>query len=403
MSEPTPFNPLRALFQPWAVVIGFFVGFGLLVLLGRTSTSHDWHMNFTRFHPMIAPDSMYQPTMGEMCAIVRARCQPDQILVIVGGNSILQGVGQPADRMWSLRLQEQLGSRFAVINLAFRGSSASDGGALVAEALRDEFPKQIYIANAAPMQGVSPIGLETYRFILLDAYFKKMLLPWPPRDQALANYFATATDREHAREEKLGAQLDAWLHFRDYWNEWSYKRCFTFATTLMPSYPQAYWPRSYFEDEESDYDSLPFDARFTAKTVEADLAIARGSSAPFFVPAASRAWQPNPDAHRGFLNSLQEAFPTPLRKRTLILIGRNSPFYTEKLEEPIRQRDDLAFHAAVEGWIAAGYESLEYGKNFVPFDYGDRSHLTSQGGEKLAAVVAPKIKAMAEKLGYLQP
>lgn len=403
MSEPIVPNPLRNLFQPLAVVVGFVLGFVILVCLGRTATAHDWHKNFTRFHPMIAPDSMYQPTMGEMCSIVRARCQPDQVLVIVGGNSILQGVGQPADRMWTVRLQEQLGSRFSVINLAFRGSSASDGGALVCEALRDVFPKQIYIANAAPLQGVSPIGLETYRFILLDAYFKKMLLPWPPREAALAFYFEKGPERARITEEKLGARLDAWLHFRDFWNEWSYKRFFTFPTTMMPTYPQAYWPRSFFEDEEIDYDSISFEARFTTKTVEADLAITKATSAPFYTKDEVGNWQPILGAHQGFLNSLQEAFPTPLRKRTLMLIGRSSPFYIEKLDESIHARDDLAYRACVAGWISAGYESLEYGKDFVPFDYGDRSHLTSEGGEKLAAIVAPKVKAMAEKLGYLAP
>jgi len=403
MSEPSLQNPLRQLFQPLAVVIGFVLGFGLLVLLGRNSTAHDWHRNFTRFHPMIAPDSMYQPTMGEMCAIVRARCQPDQVLVIVGGNSILQGVGQPADRMWTLRLQEQLGSRYAVINLAFRGSSPTDGGALVCEALREVFPKQIYIANAAPMQAISSIGLESYRFILLDAYFKKMLLPWAPRDQELADYFASATDREHAHEEKLGAQLDAWLHFRDYWNEWSYKRFFTFPTTMSPTYPLAYASRGSFDDEETDYNSFPFDVRFNPKTVEADLAITKATSEPFYVKDEKGNWQPIASAHQGFLKTLQGAFPAPLKKRTLILVGRNSSFYTEKLDQAIRARDDLAYQATVDGWTAAGYESMEYGKTFLPSDYGDRSHLTSEGGEKLATVVAPKVKAIAEKLGYLVP
>ena len=87
----------------------------------------------------------------------------------------------------------------------------------------------------------------------------------------------------------------------------------------------------------------------------------------------------------------------------MILLGRNSSFYTRRLDPKINARDDIAYRDCVADWIGAGYHSLEYGRDFQPEDYGDRSHLTTLGGPKLAAIVAPEIKKIAQELGYPKP
>ena len=106
-----------------------------------------------------------------MSAIVRSKCRPDQVLVIVGGNSILFGVWQRDVDVWSKRLQELLGDRYCVINFALRGGTPTDGGAVVAEALRKEFPRQILIVNEAAVTGVEPFGREAYRYLVWQGYF----------------------------------------------------------------------------------------------------------------------------------------------------------------------------------------------------------------------------------------
>jgi len=401
MSDAPEIQP--RVFEPWTLILGFAVGLICLAWLGRSAARHDWHKQFTRFHPMIAPDSMYEPSVDEMCAVVRARCRTDQILVIVGGNSILFGVGQPADRQWTRHLQTLLGPHYAVINLAFRGSSANEGGAVVAEALRNEFPHQIYIANAAVLQALSPIGGNDYRFMLLDAYYKGMLLAYPPRDAALRELWKQSGDRPAVREEILNARFDAYLYFHDFWNRWSYTRFFTFPTALAPESPQSYWPRRRFPDAENDYLQTPIEIRFSGEYTKADLLITRKATEPFYTWGADGKWEPVPSAHAAFNDYIRQGFPQAVRARTLILIGRNSSFYTRQLDSKIIERDDLAYKDCVDAWIAAGYESLQYGKDFRPEDYGDRSHLTSLGGAKLALIVAPKVKTMARKLGYLNP
>jgi hypothetical protein len=404
MSDPTtpPAPAPRPFFKPWTLLAGFVVGLALLAFAGRTVIKKDLHPGSVRFHPMIAPDSQYQPTMGEMRAFVRARCRPDQILVIVGGNSILLGVGQPADRVWTKRLQDLLGDRYAVVNLAFRGSSPTDGGAFVAESLRDEFPRQIYLANVAALQAADAIGIEAYRFIFFDAYYKNLLLPWAPRDQQFKDYLAEPATRTDRFERRLGAQIDAVLHYRDFWNWWSATKFFTFATPFQPNPKLAYKPRSYFKDEENDYEGTPFEQRFTPTTVATDTIIARAYSAAGYAKDAAGVWQLAPAARDQFMGYAARAFPDALKPRTLMLISRNSPFYTQKFEPDLRARDDIAVRDTIAGFEKLGYAALDTGTHYTIEDFGDRTHLTSAGGAKLAAVVAPKIEALATRLGYLK-
>lgn len=388
-------------FRSWSVIAGFVVGMLVLAWAGRAVARTDWHKDFTRFHPMLAPDSLYQPTIAEMCAIVRARCRSDQVLVVIAGNSVLLGVGQPATRMWSTRLQELLGPHYAVVNLAFRGATPTDGGAVVAEVLRKEFPKQILIANAGPLQGLAPAGIDTYRFILLDAYYKGLLLPWQHRDEEIQKSFSEMKDRNQVLETKVSMRLDALLYFRTFWNWWSYNKFMTSPTPMMPKLPEAFRPRKSFADAENDYEEIPVSSRFRPESLAAEMRITSNSTSEYYTKSADGKWVAVQTAHDGFLKSLRDGFPDPLKKRTLMLIGRSNPYYTKRLADDIRERDNLAYRDTVAGWNSTGYSALEYGQAFNISDYGDRTHLTSTGGRKLAETVAPAVRELASKLNYL--
>jgi hypothetical protein len=401
MSAPPPSTAPR-FFQPATLVAGVVLGLIVLAWAGRVLTGRDWHRDFFRFHPMIAPESMYQPTIGEMRAIVRARCRADQILVIVGGNSILQGVGQPVEKLWTRHLQELLGDRFCVVNLAFRGSSPTDGGSLVAESLRDEFPRQIYLANVPPFSAANPAGHLDYRFLLLDAYYKGWLLDFPARQTVIDDYLAHPKEYPAARELALGARLDAWLRFRDFWNWWSFTRFFTFPTSMAPTFKLAYQPRNKFPDREPDYELTPALDRFLNQYVDLETQITRNTSSPYYEKDAAGNWQPIGHAMKRFDEFASVAFPEKLKARTLIIVAANCPFYIRRLTPDERMRDEMAIRDTVTRWKTLGYGALDYGPGFVDADFGDRTHLTSSGGRKLAARAAPQIQQLAEKLGYLQ-
>jgi len=223
-------------FRPGSFVLGLAGALITLSLLGWWLGRRDQYPHFTRFFPAISPEVSYYPTVAEMGAIVRARCRPDQVLVIVGGNSIFYGSGQPPELMWTRRLQELLGDRYCVVNLAFRGATASDGAAVVAEVLRREFPHQIYVANVGTLQAINPLGSIPYRFIFWEAYYKGELVTYAPRDNVVHAYFWD--DLTH-RSEWLDAAgrvwLDRALHFRDFWNWVAMDWIFTVPTSYYPT------------------------------------------------------------------------------------------------------------------------------------------------------------------------
>jgi hypothetical protein len=202
---------------------------------------------------------------------------------------------------------------------------------------------------------------------------------------------------------EVGAKLDSWLYFHNFWNWISYNYHFTFGTNLMPHAPEAFWPRNRFEDRENDFDSIPFESRFTPQVVATDLGISQKFTSAFYKENADKSWARDADAYRYFLADARSEFPDPLKRRTLLVIGRNSPYYTRQLDPEIQARDDLAIADTMAGLESLGYGAVSYGRDFSDDDFGDRTHLTTSGGAKLAGVIAPAIAAMAQKLNYLQP
>ena len=390
------------IFRPRFFLLGLSLGLVALALTARVVSRRGYHEVFTRFHVRISPEANYYPTLEEMCGIVRARCRPDQVLVIVGGNSIFQGVGQPADRMWTVELQRLLGERFVVINFAFRGALCTDGGALVAEALRHEFPRQIYVANAAPFNQPAPYGLEPYRYLFWSARSQGWLEDFAPRNALVAEFLLTPVEDIRQVEIRGANLLDQVLRFRDFWNWVGYQYFFTIQSPHTPDFPSAIWARKKFRDEENDFDDLPSYQRSTLAGMTTEMEIVRGFTALLYQRVGSESWKLDPQAWDAFLRVARGALPDHLKSRTLIMLSRNSPYYLKDLTADEMARENLAYQDGVAAWRAAGYASAEYGRDFEASDYGDRAHLTVRGGGKLAVVVAEKVQIIAKDLRYLE-
>ena len=385
-----------------AFLVGIVAGLVACSIWARHVTHNGFHREFTRFHVKISPEAQYYPTIEEMRGIVRSRCKPNQILVLVGGNSIFHGVGQPVGKLWTEELQRLLGPEYAVVNLAFRGAACTDGGALVAESLRREFPRQLYVANTAPLTAPDPIGVETYRYLLWQARTFGLLEEFPPRERRLRE-FISAEYSLATRFANFGAEwLDRVLRYRDLWNWVSFRHVFTVQSPYTTKLPEAVWPRGQFKDEETDYDWFDAARRYPDQTREAEMAIVRGFSAAYFQGQPDGSWQVNRQHLDDFAKAAKIAFPDDLKARTLIMLSRNSPHYRKFLSSEERARDDLAYAEGIMAWRSAGYSSAEYGVDFDEMDFGDRTHLAASGGRKLAAVVAHELKRMAAELNYFQ-
>jgi hypothetical protein len=402
----------RANFAPRTVLAGALLGFAAMCGLGRYVARIDYHENFTRFTPWMSPDTKYYPTVNEMIAIVHHTIKPGQILVIIGGNSVIYGVGQPPGHVWSDILQKNLGSQYCVINFALRGAPPTNGGAVVAEALRKEYPRQIYIANLPPTQAVYPDGSPVYRFENYEAYYKGLLIDDPARNAEMKR---SHTNREYYLADQSVPELrireffDSLFYFQDLWNYVTFTKINTVWGLYFPGVvgmqdPIRFLdPRKVYHDPEPDFLKMPMSSRYLDSTIDVELLNVRGVSMYAFNKDAAGQWQLYAPLWDSFMQDIAGAFPQELKKRTLIVMGYNSPFYLSRLPLDEHERNDLSFKYAVKEWEKGGYSALAYGKDFTIDDAGDRTHLTWHGGQKLATVVAVKVREMSQELGYLKP
>src|SRR5262249_10523444 len=133
---------------------------------GQVASRINIYEPFERFHQLIAPESQFFPTARQLHSLAEARLDPARIGVIIGGSSILHGVGQRAGHVWTHRLQELLGDRFQVLNLAMRCGRTLEFGGVTAEALAVDHPRLIYVAD---YHGPSELDGVIYKYIFWDA------------------------------------------------------------------------------------------------------------------------------------------------------------------------------------------------------------------------------------------
>src|SRR5205085_1796865 len=116
-------------------------------VLGHWASLHNHFEHFQRFHRLISTEALYYPTASEVVAVARAAAESGRIPVIVGGSSIMFGSTQPESALWTRRLQEVLGDRYAVVNLAFPAGSIAEYGAVAAQALMQAGYRPIFVVD----------------------------------------------------------------------------------------------------------------------------------------------------------------------------------------------------------------------------------------------------------------
>jgi hypothetical protein len=394
-------TPLGWLNPRWFLA-GFGAAFVLMSALGHLARNKDYHPQFKRFHSMISPETAYRPTVAEMCSIVRARCRKDQVLVLIAGNSINYGAGQSADKLWTDELQRLLGAGYCVINFAFKGASSVDGGVVIGEVLRNEYPQQIVVTNAAPVQPAEPGGSGGYGYLFREARGKGMLVNWAPREARLEEW-----NRIHEIGtsdvlcERLVNRLDEVVAFRDFWNWMSHEVVFTISVPLNPRFPHMLRAKKSFKDTDADASVLPLSQRYRPENLEMELKITRAFSEAVCERAPEGGWRVRPLEEAKFTRFASMGVPDSLKRRTIVILSQNSPHYLARLTKEERERNDFAYLAGIELWKANGYHAMTYAPGMTANDFVDRTHLVASGGRKLASAVATEVRALAATLKYL--
>lgn len=375
----------------WLLLAGILAGFLGATWQGHLAAGYSKPSRFGRFHQRISPDTAYYPPYAMLETLALARWHPGQTLVIIGGNSVLNGVGQPEDELWSQRLQEQLGDAYVVVNLALRGAAPTQGGALVAEALLARGLPVIYVTNTQPVNSTGQAPGGPYGYLYWQARALHRLLPFAPRDENIPRWLeARPLPEQHQQEEeRRGARLEPWFRHQSLWHHVGYRHFFTVWNFVLRGDP--FQPRARFPDNEPR--AIPVADRFQHYLAE-EMAIVRGHSASLAVADASGHWRLEEGYRQRLGADIDQSFVPALRPRTLVLLNQNAPYYRERLSPAERERDELVYAACAEIWREHGFACVIAGMDFAPGDYIDRAHLSGEGGLKLAFLVADEIRRL---------
>jgi hypothetical protein len=392
------------------VIVGFVACAALGHLAGQTERIHD----FTRFPKELSYLTNFQPSASQVLQFARTSVHPDQIAVVITGNSILHGCGQGAQREWTRRLQAELGARFRVINFAMPGMRTTEFGNIAAEMLyRDGHHRMIIVTNnwLDPHGSVGePDGRPIVHWFFWDAHARGLLLDCPERDARLAIPLDQRSDASvpEARDPILRAErmrqasIDSWLNFRELWNAFEYE---VGVTVRCKSLGKQWWQaRKTYPD--SDPECPPATPERLKPLEDVTLQMLRKKTLTMKPFVRWTTGEPiHPDRLGGPFpaeESLRAAFPEPLRQRLIVIANRINPYYLSQLTPDERATYDALGPAMVAVYARAGVEAMEVGREYGAEDYWDNAHLTAACGQKLAVELAPRIRQKAAALGYLE-
>lgn len=389
-----PWCPLR----PRWLAAGLVVGFAACVALGWTASAHSPYRNFVRLHQILSPEALYYPTVSQLVALVRTSVPEGKVAVIVGGSSVLNGVGQPAEQIWTRHLQERLGEPYRVVNLALRAGWHTEGGALVAEHLVKTGVPVILVADVFA-GGWVPLW-RRYEHMFWDAHYKGFLLDDPGRAARvrLVRADLTTADRERHDDRRLGARLDAFLRFNDLWNYLAYDRFMTVWSSL--ALPTPFRARHRYADVEADYASPEVQSMLRRRGE--DLVPRMRGLLALTTPDGNGDVVADPalPAWRKAEEIVGSSMPPTVRQHALLLMIDFGARELALLSPAERRAYDIVRQRTLAIYAAAGYTVLG-ASTPVGGEHVDGRHLSTSGGVKLADEAAPAIRELARRLGYV--
>jgi hypothetical protein len=377
--SPTLIDALSNFIVPGVFFLFVVLGFVASCVAGLVATSGNIFKDFKRVHLYISGETLFNITARELNGLLAATPY-EKILVVIGGTSRFQGVGQRPDHLWGAELQRLLGPGYEVVNLALRAGRPDQFGNHAAEGLIVAGRKVIYVADIPYNDRFQPAGTyPPYFYIFYDARARGLLLASAERDAGLAEFEKGSPDV--TSELKIRAAANAALNFDDLWTFVGYEHVFLPGWTQMTN-DAPFRPRRLWSDNEPGgwfYDR--YDLQLVMKNFRA---FAR----------------PLSDADMDALRVSVLNLPEELRKRSLIATIRLSPYYTDRLLAGELASYKQNYERAAAAMTAGGLRVVELGADWAKDDFFDPVHPSESGGVKSALQIAPLVKEMAQALGY---
>jgi hypothetical protein len=399
MIDPNKHRFYDRFLAPYPLFVGMIASFlacsAAGISVGRTNS----YVNFERFHRYLNGETWFYPTASQVRALGKSRLDPDKTVVVVGGNSILYGTSQRPDYVWTKRLQALLGDQYQVINFAAPGANFVDFGGTAAEILLADYPKLILLTDPRPACPCPEPDGYSYQYFFWDAHYKGLLIADPARTAHLASLGLARTGVADTREMKTQMQLDACFYFRDLWTTVAYRRVSMVWTPLVRS--RFFRRRKSWGDPEEE-PAPPTALQYSADYRQKNLA----EASEWIRVGGLRLAEPRPDGSPGaFAGHLGKgaklAFPEPLRGRTLCALIHVNPSHRGELESPQLAIYHELFPVTAAALEQAGFAAVEIGKDYPVEAFDDMMHLSEAGGARLAEDLAPRIREMAGRLGYV--
>jgi hypothetical protein len=379
------------------LLAGAVVAFVACCVAGRVVSRVNHYEKFARFHPYCHLQTFYYPTASQVLALARQYLSPGRIAVVVGGNSVLAGLGQREQQLWTHQLEQLLGPDYRVLNLAMPAAQPAEFGGVIAEVLAGEFRKLIYITNIGSLANFGEADGLLYRYFFWDAYLKGLLPHTSPRDGLLAYLSRQRAEQGTGFFElKAGRRLDSLLYFQDLWTTCA----LTKLNTVWPGRTDGTWtrPRAACPNlwERTHW---PFNPNLDAGYV----GLIRGWAANCVEWVAGGRLEKRVAPGDSLLaQNLLQCFPASVRSRALLVMLSDSPHFLDQLSPEKRADYRWAAEKAAVILEDAGFTALVVGNDFSTEDFIDVVHLSESGGRKLAHKVAPKVRDLAARLGYLE-
>lgn len=385
---------LRAL-RP--IFIGVAVFAVLCAILGRMIAKHEKFDNFQHFVTYIQPQTQYYPTLSELVRTTRALAPKSKILVLVGGNSIFRGTGQNVDELWSKTLQADLGDAYAVVNLAIDQGGMESFASTAFLALKRYYPRIVFLGTLDP-RGFDKIdGLDIYKYIYWDGYYKGLLRSDSQENAAAARLRLDEIRTLSGFKMHAFAFLDSILYFSSVRNFIAYRIISPDWTT------QIGWPfmRRDWYTEGIDPNLKALQEQIRNDKERQELMSARNEG---FVRGMADLSKDPPDLRDNVRNTVRASydsfFPRADRDRVIGVLIAANPHYFDTLPSEIWRGYVAILKRTLDLFLSQGYRGIIAGLEYQPTDFIDQGHLVASGGVKLAGQVAEEVRRVAEERGY---
>lgn len=379
-------------------LLGVTMGFLACTAAGAMLSSHRIPVaNFTRFHEFINPNGGFYLTYSQMLAEARQALadNPNKPLVIIGGDSVFYGEGQSSKNVWTKYLQQELGDKYTVINLALPGTKVFEAGYWVYEKLYSEGAPVVLITDALPSTVFEPTGSIPMHYMYFDARERNGLQPYEKREEfAVKNkQWTLFKDPAHVEKYSLRAKFNHYLNAEELWTHFTYSIAGTFyhRTTMYNSL----LPRKDFGDPFAD--RPPFNGSDAEKL---DLGV--GQVRHFMHGIVDLYEADKKTEYDQFFWKRLEActdcsVPQAMRPNIAVCVTEINPLFINDLKEKEKEQYFHLKKMWVENFERAGFTTWLLNEKLGTENYVDFDHLSVDGGKTMAKDLAVRIKDFVQK------